>query len=65
MNTCGTCVFRSVDGWCDSTKLSDRRRLPANTKHDMLFYSYEEGGGFWVGKDFGCVHWSAMTEEKK
>jgi hypothetical protein len=23
---------------------------------DMLVYPYSEGGGFWTGSDFGCVH---------
>lgn len=24
---------------------------------DMLVYSYDEGGKFWTGPKFGCVHW--------
>jgi hypothetical protein len=23
---------------------------------DMLVYPYSEGGSFWTGPDFGCVH---------
>lgn len=26
-------------------------------KDDALIYSYDEGGGFYVGDKFGCVHW--------
>ena len=22
----------------------------------MLIYDYNEGGGFWVGERFGCIH---------
>ena len=24
---------------------------------DTLVYSYFEGGYFWTGPDFGCIHW--------
>ena len=26
---------------------------------DMLVYSYDEGGRFWTGPKFGCVHWAS------
>jgi hypothetical protein len=26
---------------------------------DHLVYSYNEGGGFWTGPEFGCVHHEA------
>lgn len=26
---------------------------------DALLYEYDEGGGFFPGPDFGCVHWEA------
>jgi hypothetical protein len=28
---------------------------------DMLIYEYSEGGGFWTGPDFGCVHHQVAT----
>ena len=30
---------------------------------DMLIYEYPEGGGFWTGPDFGCVHHQAADGE--
>ena len=65
MNHCKTCKhwtlvqekFKSLDenagGICGSLKLTeDLGRHGA----DMLVYSYPEGGEFWTGPDFGCVH---------
>jgi len=27
------------------------------SENDYLSYSYQEGGGFEVGPQFGCIHW--------
>jgi len=35
----------------DYRKLTDKR--------DHIEYCFYEGGDFWVGPDFGCVHWSS------
>lgn len=42
-----------VGGWCTSDKLgeSDSEHSP-----DALRYGFSEGGGFWTGPEFGCVH---------
>jgi hypothetical protein len=68
---CGTCKFRyTVDsthelaynddkGGCENPKLHDKRYSRAR---DELAYSYDEGGWFEVGPDFGCVHWQAAKE---
>jgi hypothetical protein len=48
---CGTCKFRNERGMCKSEKLEELIK-------DLLIYSYSEGGGFWVGEKFGCVHWA-------
>lgn len=62
MNKCGTCTNRDSDGYCQSDRLSEDygqyRRTP-EAKADALVYSYHEGGGFWVGPNFGCVHWAS------
>ena len=29
-------------------------------KTDTLTYSYDEGGRFWTGPEFGCVHHETM-----
>lgn len=31
---------------------------------DALVYDYSEGGGFWTGPDFGCVHHEAASLEE-
>lgn len=54
--TCGTCRYRGHDGYCTSDKLTERNWAPADTD-DTLIYDYSEGGGFWVGENFGCIHY--------
>ncbi len=69
MKRCGSCKYRDENGHCvredkihEEEPSEDRRNqgmdVPAN---DHLIYSYYEGGSFWVGQSFGCVH----HEEKK
>ncbi len=55
---CGSCTFRDDTGHCISDKLVERDLGLSEKKVDMLVYDYEEGGGFWVGPRFGCVHYS-------
>ena len=72
MNHCKTCkhwtrvqekypdAFKSLDenagGICGSEKLTEDW---GEHGADMLVYSYPEGGEFWTGLDFGCVHHEA------
>ena len=56
MNNCITCLFRDKRGYCKSEKLDESFGQSEKEKKDMLIYSYSEGGGFWVGEYFGCVH---------
>lgn len=69
MNTCQTCthwvpfavkypksvrppVDEASGGYCRCERIGDDNRyLP-----DSLVYSYAEGGSFWTGPAFGCVH---------
>lgn len=46
-------------GWCQNTKLREYGPF----EPDALVYSYEEGGGFWTGPMFGCVHYTAPDAE--
>ncbi len=65
MNTCKTCVYWSkeetnykpqqIGGWCSSEKLVECFG-DSSYEPDVLVYSYHEGGSFWTGPDFGCVH---------
>jgi hypothetical protein len=66
MNRCKTCERwepcaidpcnedTRAGGICRSDKLTEDwgQRRGA----DMLVYAYSEGGSFWTGPDFGCVH---------
>lgn len=45
---------------CASPKLAEPADTPNDVDtSDMLFYSYDEGGRFYTGPRFGCVHWEA------
>jgi hypothetical protein len=56
MDKCETCKFRDNDGRCTNEKLAESWSQSIEEKQDMLIYDYSEGGGFWVGPKFGCVH---------
>lgn len=56
MSYCETCKYRDNDGRCQNEKLVEEWGQDANKREDMLIYDYSEGGGFWVGPRFGCVH---------
>jgi hypothetical protein len=60
---CGTCKYRNTAGYCQSDKLSEDRGQSDEKKDDMLIYDYTEGGGFWVGARFGCVHYATKKME--
>ena len=56
MEQCESCKFRDKSGRCQSEKLQEDYGHSDEKKIDMLIYDYNEGGGFWVGPKFGCVH---------
>ena len=53
---CKTCKHRDEKGYCGNEKISEDYGQSNKDKTDMLIYDYSEGGGFWVGQEFGCVH---------
>jgi len=56
---CGRCKWRNHGGYCTCPKIYEKGLPPdgeAEKASDHLVYSYNEGGGFWVGENFGCVH---------
>jgi len=65
MNKCKTCKWHKEDpksnGWeeqgrdCTCPKI---REDEGNDSYedDALVYSYPEGGYFWTGDNFGCIH---------
>ena len=77
MKTCNTCKYRNDFGVCKSLKITDdelweldfldatKEEIIEHDKKikDMLLYSYDEGGSFFVGEDFGCVHHEEKLQE--
>jgi len=63
---CGTCKHRDVDGECQSQHLHERDHSEHPSEDECLVYSlvypYYECGAFWVGENFGCVHWTARSD---
>lgn len=62
MNHCETCLHRNDQGNCKSPKLDEDDHDPSQQRDNMLLYSYTEGGSFWVGPQFGCVHHTPKPE---
>lgn len=56
MNTCKNCEYRLDNGYCGNDKLAEKNGQSDSEKKDMMLYSYDEGGSFWVGENFGCIH---------
>jgi hypothetical protein len=53
---CKTCKYRNEMGTCHNGKISEDFDQPPKEAEDMLIYSFQEGGYFWAGERFGCVH---------
>jgi len=66
---CATCkswrrvrsVREDAGGECLNEKLREKWG-DASHEPDALVYSYSEGGGFWTGPDFGCVHHKSVSD---
>ena len=61
MGYCGECLHRNAEGNCQSEKLIEDwcGAKQDQNSGDMLIYPYAEGGWFWVGEKFGCVHFES------
>ena len=53
---CGTCKYRNELKVCTNDNLTEGYGGSDNETDDMLVYSFQEGGWFSVGENFGCVH---------
>lgn len=63
IGTCGQCTFRNDKGECTNEKLHEQDVYSfKRPEEDHLVYSYDEGGKFWVGPKFGCIHWRVKLE---
>ena len=61
MKYCETCMYR-VNELCLNEKINQGFYFSDDVSQDMLIYSYAEGGAFWVGPKFGCVHHKKETK---
>ena len=58
-NLCKNCEWRRESSKdCVNPKLRERGDDDED-ENDCLTYSYEEGGMFYVGDNFGCVHFKS------
>lgn len=65
MNTCEFCNYFELGineynvTWtnCQCPKILENAYGNKNIADDTLEYSYNEGGSFSPGKNFGCIHW--------
>ena len=58
---CKNCTFwdgDSNDGWCNKGKIIERSYYDGGK--DSVVYSYDEGGCFSVGPEFGCIHFEVQ-----
>lgn len=74
IKTCKTCKLwekcgpnyypsrRAMGGYCTSPKMVEGT---GSFGADTLEYSYDEGGSFWTGPNFGCVHHKATNQKEK
>lgn len=55
---CLNCKYRDENRFCENPHLRENGdgRNKGNVDDDELVYCYNEGGGFVVGDNFGCVH---------
>ena len=64
MNTCKTCICHGTRKYlggsnCTNHKMRENDRhvgVKKTFEKDALVYEYYEGGDFWTGEDFGCIH---------
>lgn len=57
---CHECKWRDLDyGFClNNEKIHGTQySYEFGDKKDHLVCSYQEDGAFWVGEEFGCIHW--------
>jgi len=62
IGTCKDCALRNHKKICQSPYLTEYLyRDDDIDKDSCLFYSYDEGGWFEVGDNFGCIHFKEKS----
>ena len=72
MDRCKTCQHwtKNDEAWsyarhggeCQSGNLLEDGG-PENYRPNNLVYSYSEGGSFWTGPEFGCIHHKPLANK--
>lgn len=62
MNRCETCAHY-VHGECTIDKIDEEIGQSQSERVDMLIYCYNEGGSFYPGPRFGCVHHEPLPDD--
>ena len=61
---CKNCKWRDDNGYCyNDEKIHEDDSRSKHYLNDHLVYDYLESGGFWVGPEFGCVHFEQKQNE--
>lgn len=59
---CKDCEWRNKDRYCtNDTKIDEDCGQGRGDDDDKMIYSYRECGGFQVGDNFGCVHFTPLA----
>jgi hypothetical protein len=61
IGVCKDCRFRDENRYCENDdKIDENHYQGRGDNDDRMIYSYQEGGGFKVGDNFGCIHWTKI-----
>lgn len=61
---CKDCAWRDKGGCCtNDDKIREQDYDKRSSSDDHLIYCYHESGSFWVGPEFGCVHWKEANNK--
>ena len=62
---CGACRFRNANGYCTSEYLRAEARIaysPDEQRTRLLYEDAYQDGHFWVGEQFGCIHFAPQSQ---
>lgn len=57
---CKDCVWRKENRRCSNSHIDEDYGIKSE-EDNMLVYSYDEGGSFEAGDNFGCVHFKEQS----
>jgi hypothetical protein len=62
--TCSSCKWRINNNCSNAEKIKEKEFLLTQNEEniDKLIYSFDDGGSFQVGPNFGCIHHEVKNE---